>query len=159
MIPISPKLILYGFLAAGVAYGLYDIKSTYGELKEEKEARKNAELSRDTAVASLGLYQENNERQVKIINEYQGKLDEKQAINSQLERDVAANRKRLSIKGASCPASSTTANSGATEAASISDPDARSAYFRLRNGIDFLESNYSLCLKILQEDRTSLSRP
>jgi len=147
------KLIIYAVLAAGIGGGVLYIKHVFNERGRLEAALKDAELSRDTAIASVFLYHENSERQVKLISEYQVKLDEKQAANSSLERDVASGRRQLRIKGANCPASTSTADSSATEAAPIISAGLRSDIFNIRSGIITLEENYALCLQILNEDR------
>jgi len=153
------KLIIYAVLAAGIGGGVLYIKHVFNERGRLEASLKDAELSRDTAIASVFLYHENSERQVKLISEYQVKLDEKQAANSSLERDVAAGRKQLRIRGASCSPSTLTADSGATEAAPQYSADFRHDLFRIRSGIITLESNYALCLQILDEDRRQKNAP
>jgi predicted RNase H-like nuclease (RuvC/YqgF family) len=159
MIPIPSKLIAYGLLLAGLTGGFFWVKNAFDERAEYKQKSEELTRSLDAAIAGASLYQENNERQVKLISEFQGKLDEKQAINSQLERDVAANRKRMSIKGASCPASTTTANTSTTETAPQYSAEFRQSLFGIRSGIIKIEENYALCLKILDEDRRMKKSP
>lgn len=152
------KLYAYLGVAAIAIGGFFYVKYVFNERDKLKVELKEAELTRDTAIASAFLYQENNERQVKLISEYQVKLDEKQKANSALERDVDAGIRKLRIKGSSCPASTASTDTSTTQAASISDPAVRSDIFDLRGGIILLEENYALCLKILEEDRKKPSR-
>ena len=153
ILPVSPKLILYGLLAVGIGGSVLYVKHVFNDRERLEIALKESNLTRDTAVASAFLYQANNERQVKLLSEYQVKLDEKQALNSALERDVAANKRKLSIRGASCSASSTTANPGTAETAPQYSAEFRQSLFGIRSGIITLEENYALCLQILNEDR------
>lgn len=153
MIAIPLKFYAYGAIAIAAVSGALYIKHVFNDRARLEVELKESNITRDTAISSAFLYQENNERQVKLISEYQVKLDEKQAANSVLERDVAANKRRLSIKGANCPASAATANSSATETAAFVTPELRRNIFNLRSGIITLESNYALCLQILNEDR------
>lgn len=154
------KLIAYVVLAAGIGSGVLYIKHVFNKAEQQEAEIKELKLSRDTAVASLGLYQENNERQVKIISEYQVKLDEKDKITSNLERDVANNKRKLYVKASCEPSSSAAADTSTTSTASATlDASARPAYYALRRGIDQLESNYALCLQILNEDRRQKNAP
>lgn len=150
---ISPRLIMYSVLAASIASGALYIKHVFNERDRLKIELKESNLTRDTAISSAFLYRENNERQAKQIKEYQVELDEKNKYTNNLERDIAANRKRLSIRATCSPSSSATANSSTASTATIDDPSARLTYFNLRRGIEILESNYALCLNILNEDR------
>jgi prophage endopeptidase len=153
MIPISPKLIGYGILAAGLAYGSYTVKNAFDERDELKVENAEIKLSRDTAIASLGLYQEANENQVKLISEYQVKLDEKQKKIDSDERAVNSGVKRVYVKAA-CPASNpTTANTATTPHFAQLNPSAGGTYFRLKRGIVELEENYQLCLDTLIAER------
>lgn len=152
MIPI--RIYLYAALLAAIAGGGFWFNHVLNERAQLKEDLKASNLSRDTAIAAGFQYQENNERQTKLLSDYQVKLDEKQAANSALERDVAAGRRKLSVRGASCsPASGAATDTSTTATASLDDPSARLAYFSLRRGIVTLEENYTLCLQVLQEDR------
>jgi TPP-dependent trihydroxycyclohexane-1,2-dione (THcHDO) dehydratase len=151
IIPI--KLYAYGaiLLAIGGAYWRYTHVMSKNEELEEKIIE--VERTRDTALASVMLYHENREKQAKLIEEYQVKLDEKQAANSALERDVAANVKQLRVKASCKPSDTATTNTATTEANAQLDSSVRPDYFSLRRGIVELEERYSLCLQILNEDR------
>lgn len=60
---IQIKLIVYGLLAAGVAYGLYDIKTTYSERSEFK-------LAAEKSAKELKDYKENEKHEVKVLEVY-----------------------------------------------------------------------------------------
>lgn len=147
------KIYLYAALLAAIAGGGFWFNHVLNERAQLKEDLKASNLSRDTAIAAGFQYQENNERQTKLLSEYQVKLDERQNQITVLERDVSANRKRLSIRATCSPSSSIATDTSSTQTASISDSDTRSAYFSLRRGIVTLEENYALCLQILKQDR------
>lgn len=157
---IFSRLYIYAALALAISGSGFWFNAKLNENKRLKVELAAAELSRDTAIAGAQQYRIKNERQVKLISDYQVKLDEKQTINSQLERDVAAGRKRLSVRGASCsPASSTAASTSTTEITPQYNADFRSNLFYIRSGIIKLEENYALCLQVLQEDRRKAQNP
>lgn len=151
MIPV--KLYAYGALIIALLGGGFWFNAKLNENKRLKVDIAAAELSRDTAIASSFLYQQNNERQTKLISDYQVKLDEKQNINSALERDVAAGRRKLSVRGASCSASTATTDTSSANTYPVFDSEFRSNIFSLRSGIIKLEENYALCLQTLINER------
>lgn len=152
MIP-NLKLYIYAALVIAIAGGGYWFNGVLNERADLKTKLKASELSRDTAIAGGIQYQQNNERQVKLISDYQVKLDEKQSKVNSDERDSNSGIKRVYVK-ASCPAASTVATNPATiEANAELGAIARADYFSLKRGIIKLEENYALCLQILNEDR------
>lgn len=152
------KLIAGALLVLGITLGVWHIIGAFDErdrLRADVALSKDIIKSRDEAISELNR---NAVADAAIRDGYLTKLNGLQNETEKLKKciddkscGITIRVRTVTIQAPSDRTSFPADTSGVVEGAAELAPDAKRAYFRHRDAIDIVKSNFDLCLSTLKE--------
>lgn len=126
--------IIVALLTGALAWGVIHYRDNAIEYKKQRDEKVQALKLANATITDM----QTRQRDVAALDaKYTKELADAQSVISQLERDVAAGKRRLYLNATCTGTADTTQSSGVADAPAASlTPDAQRDYWRLRAGIE-----------------------